>query len=302
MCHGWRGFTPGRSRARGFTLIELLVVIAIIAVLIGLLLPAVQKVREAAARMTCSNNLKQIGLGIHNYHDTTERFPPMLSDSGQTAKGSPPYNAFFHFHILPYIEQNALFDAGLRNIPTVRDAAVNGNILRRQKVKGFQCPSDSTLVDFYPDTNTDWNGTSYVCNWQVFGAVNPGGNYRTSQYRLGTMPDGASNTIGFGERYAGCHNSGGNSAPSLWAVDWQDQTWNPYFANSSGAGTWNQPPQFTTPTKNDSDRARLQGLHTGACTVMLMDASVRTLNASLTQTTWQYAVSPADGNVLGSDW
>ena len=293
------------SRRKGFTLIELLVVIAIIAILIGLLLPAVQKVREAAARTTCTNNLKQLGLAVHNYHDTNSTFPPMLSDSGQTANGSPNYNAFFHFHILPYIEQNALFQQGLTNIPTVRDATVTGvpgNIFRHTTVKGYKCPSDTTLQGFAPDTNTDWNGTSYPCNWQVFGKSNPGGNYRKSSYGLANLPDGTSNVIGISERYAGTHNSGGNKAPSLWCVDWQDQTWNPYFANSSGDGTWNQPPQFTSPGKNDSDRARLQGLHTSSCVAVMMDGSVRSLTSGLSQLTYQYAVTPDDGNVLGSDW
>ena len=173
---------------RGFTLIELLVVIAIIAILIGLLLPAVQKVRAAAARTQSQNNLKQLGLASHSLHDTHMKFPPMY---GSFPKGGGWEGSVFYF-MLPYLEQDPLFRLG-------------PDVARSQPVKVFQAPLDPTYKDGVIDLstgmetwvsggsgtlnphaatasqsttgnsfNTTTNGTafglsSYGANWQVFG-------------------------------------------------------------------------------------------------------------------------------------
>src|SRR5438132_1344892 len=123
------------SRRRGFTLIELLVVIAIIAILIGLLVPAVQKVRQAAARIQCANNLKQIGLALHNYHDSTGGFPP--------AKITAPTVHAWTVLILPYLEQDNLFRR-YRMDRDWNDAATNdadpGGV-NQTVLKGYLCPA-----------------------------------------------------------------------------------------------------------------------------------------------------------------
>ena len=153
-----------RLKKSGFTLIELLVVIAIIAVLIGLLLPAVQKVREAAARMSCQNNLKQIGLAIHNYHDVQKALPNMSFCGGGIDDTNPGMqNIWFRFRhipvafeLLPYVEQDnlqKLFNQNLAATSTV----VNANGVSNQSVtikqgplSVFLCPSMPTPIVLLP--------------------------------------------------------------------------------------------------------------------------------------------------------
>jgi prepilin-type N-terminal cleavage/methylation domain-containing protein/prepilin-type processing-associated H-X9-DG protein len=143
-------FISRTSRRAAFTLIELLVVIAIIAVLIGLLLPAVQKVREAAARMQCSNNLKQIALAIHNYHSTYEKFPP---PRGTNSPGFTAYRGWM-CEVLPYVEQ----DAGRRALGDTWPGTFF-TIGYKLKFKAYLCPSDPR--DLYRSAS-DPGMTSYL--------------------------------------------------------------------------------------------------------------------------------------------
>jgi prepilin-type N-terminal cleavage/methylation domain-containing protein len=142
-----RARPPVSARRAGFTLIELLVVIAIIAILIGLLVPAVQKVREAAARIQCQNNLKQIGLALHNYHDAYKKFPP--SSWYKQVNGKFDYYETWAIEILPFIEQGPLFQLWPQNLPNaVRETtSPNMGLLRRTLLPIYNCPSDPLSFD-----------------------------------------------------------------------------------------------------------------------------------------------------------
>jgi prepilin-type N-terminal cleavage/methylation domain-containing protein len=300
-------FTRLFRRWRGFTLIELLVVIAIIAILIGLLLPAVQKVREAAARTQCTNNLKQLGLAVHDYASTYNSQLP----AEFTTTATPRYGNYYGnilLTLLPFIEQQNLYNFAVGNngqggnTDTWDPSNGSGGVIRTTPVKTFQCPSDFTLSNGWSDTQVGgWMGASYGCNHLVFGSVRAGGNSDCPQFNIGNIPDGTSNTIAFTEAYAGCN---GNSAGILWAYPGTDWTWQwtPVIANTKQwGGTALQVPQ-NKPTQNNCNKAYSQGIHTGQCLVGLMDGSVRGVNTSITQFTWQNALEPADGLVLGSDW
>jgi prepilin-type N-terminal cleavage/methylation domain-containing protein/prepilin-type processing-associated H-X9-DG protein len=193
---------------RGFTLIELLVVIAIIAILIGLLLPAVQKVREAAARAKCSNNLKQMSLALHNCNDTHGRLPPTAGTFGGA------WYAPHFFHLLPFIEQDNVYKGatvGSFVIPMWDTPGPPGSgltYLRQFPVPVYKCPTDPTLL---MNVATDWfpGDTCYAANFNIFSDRTQPTSTAAAVYDgkgkiPATFPDGQSNTVVYAEKLAYC--------------------------------------------------------------------------------------------------
>jgi prepilin-type N-terminal cleavage/methylation domain-containing protein len=206
----------GVEHRRGFTLIELLVVIAIIAILIGLLLPAVQKVREAAARTQSQNNLKQIALAMRSFESAHDITPPIF---GQVRASGVAGSIFFH--LLPHLEQNAIYELGpdaARSLPlkVLRhpgDPTMTGDGVFVLPIDAPRWDASSGTANPYPawanPANPRWGLSSYAANWQVFGDEGA---------RLSKFQDGLSNTITFNEKYAVARRPSGNPmhGATLW--------------------------------------------------------------------------------------
>jgi prepilin-type N-terminal cleavage/methylation domain-containing protein len=325
-----------RIRRSGFTLIELLVVMAIISILIGLLLPAVQKIREAANRMKCSSQMRQIGLAVHNYELTTGLVPPAWTpdagtgtfNTGTGLVGANPPTApiigTIHFLLLPYIEQDNMYQqAKTQAMPNQLNSGLVGNNV----IQIFICPSDASLNS--NKNRSQFGSTNYAANIMIFDPRGPGSATQA-------MPNGLSNTVMFAERWKQCQPSSGGDTEPAWA-------WHPAF-NPSFSG-WDSPvygwgdytysyalppmgldPSFdfntgygfqVRPSPQTCDYRVTQSNHTGVMNVLIGDGSVRAVKFGLSTGyiptppgppslvngfTWIIANNPKVRQPLGSDW
>ena len=293
-------------RHRGFTLIELLVVIAIIAILIALLVPAVQKVRNAAARTQCLNNLKQIATAMHGYHDAFKKLPNGVRTK-QAVTGT------WVIAILPYIEQQPLFDAYLP--ATAYSSAPNTTNVTTKRLAALTCPADTPSTPFGGITNhnyaVNWGNTAmnYVTpgvdeqgQFQTYGGVTFGGAPFTQNQGFGLtdITDGTSNTLMVGEVIQGQRSDlrgftwWGHAAPFVTFIG--PNSTSPDIIYTSGYCDTNPPNPPCIAMA--ADRAVLMGArsrHEGGVQVAFCDGTARFVNNSILLTTWR-ALSTSTGN------
>jgi prepilin-type N-terminal cleavage/methylation domain-containing protein len=307
-------FLNRRPFRQGFTLLELLVVIAIIGVLMGLLLPAVQKVREAGNRAKCSNNMKQMCLAVHAYTDNYHgAFPDLTS-----YKGNPIKCYTFFFALLPYVEQQNQYKLVMSQASAYTwvlqisgyDSGTNPYLDYFGEVDVYRCPSASVYQDSFRPGYREY--TNYAANYVLLGNRPPGIENRpmwydtyNSLYKIGTVPDGTANTVLMAEKTSQVNFW---SMPIFYAPIYSAIFGAVLNVNSDYPYTyWGQ---FTTdarqpPIQDDPGNWRFTrptSVHPGGMVTGMVDGSVRMVSYSVSPQTWLYAITPDDRQTLGSDW
>jgi len=333
---------PVGRRRGGFTLIELLVVIAIIGVLVGLLLPAVQTAREAARRSSCSNNLKQLGLGLLNYESANKRFPPgfkreygsTTSNDGTSGPGRQGNWAWGSF-ILPYMEEAAIADVldmtGTTCAEAMGDATKAAAMKRR--MQAFLCPSDGTRPTGLTDVPfADESGSSVGSGWAMsnYVAANNSGDifrngdgmfFMDSVVEIKNITDGTSKTIALGERVYRLFNGitgtdpgnsqtfSGSIRPQAGCVfcvrgTRQQSSWG--IRDGLGAmptgGGINKPSSIISYTESVSARSFCSSYHPGGAQCTMADGSTRFFSESTSLGVMRDLIAIADGQPVSGDY
>ena len=300
----------GSPTRRGFSLIELLVVIGIIAALIGILLPAVQRVREVAKVTQCMNNEKQLMLAVLLYTNSNNGWLPPSNfyqvvnpTTGNAAQGS----AFYA--MLPFYEQGDIFAAFTKDLP--QPGYLGTEFI---PIATHTCPSDPTQYGGIGDSPPNYAIGNYALNLALFGAKGTC-NVRgaVSPYRFGAIPNGTSNTIGMVEA-SGCFpgfpaidpTTGLPNSFMVWWLPAYPNTIGPYWPdNDQLPAGQNYTGQYALPQIGinpiEANPNLCQCYH-AAMNVGLMDGSVRKISPAISQTTWSSALDPTEPAVLGSDW
>jgi len=301
----------GRLPRKGFTLIELLVVIAIIAVLVGLLVPAVQKVREAANKMACTNNLKQVGLALHHYHGTHGYFPPGYVDNQADPVDPLDMGPGWGWAalILPYMEQETTYKQ--INLSQAILSPTNQPVAN-SVFKSYLCPSDTNLQPFTPkDASAPIGPSNYVGLYggpeiQEDPGQGDGVFFRNSRIGISAILDGSSNTLCIGERSSNllkCTWTGlvlGAKSVSPLEPD-EEEAAHPLFLGHTGiynpaAGEIPHTPNGPNPHPDD-----FWSRHSGGVNFLLCDGSVRMINNSIKPAFWVALGTRAGGDIANLD-
>jgi prepilin-type N-terminal cleavage/methylation domain-containing protein/prepilin-type processing-associated H-X9-DG protein len=330
-----------RTGRHGFTLIELLVVIAIIAVLIALLLPAVQAAREAARRAQCTNNLKQLGLAMHNYHQAIGTFPigvmgirsPTLYASVGDPTGSINRRTWA-FMLLPYIEQSAMYGAVNFSLPFNPPTGAANNTVSESLIAVYLCPSDPTTNQIDQNNRREGN---YVVNWgnsnwaqNMLAAYNPFAGNKVMpgnpvpflgapftmdrSFGIQNITDGTSNTLLMAEVIIGATQPTNlyEHRGDIYNDDYNCAMFNAYTTPNSTVPDWiangycrypyQTNPPCTGPTNGSQNSYNAsRSYHPGGVNALLSDGSVRFFKNSINYITWRALSTTTGGEVLSAD-